>query len=153
MVDRDIDFNVLVPEIGLDTVRAAYAALTSIVTHRRVSRLRYASQLGMFNPDGSRTEEGFYFGIHYRSEAGEPWKIDVWTLLPPRPEIELRDRLRRALSPDMRAAILAIKREFKDDAHGPAASGVHSRHVYEAALDGVRTMEEFTVWLEAHGLL
>lgn len=115
-------------------------------------RLRYASQLGPFNPDGSRTEEGFYFGIHYRGEAAEPWKIDVWTLLPPRPEIELRDRVRQALQPDMRAAILAIKRELKDDARGLVAQGAHSRHVYEAALGGVRTMEEFMEWLRAHGV-
>ncbi len=150
MVCRDIDFNVLVAHVGADTLRAAYAAMTPVVVHPRVSRLRYASQLGQFNPDGSPVEEGFYCGIHYRAETREPWKTDVWTLVPPRPEIALRDQITRELSAEMRAAILALKREVQQDARY-AAAGVQSRYVYHAALEGIRTWAQFQHWLAHHG--
>jgi hypothetical protein len=39
------------------------------------------------------------------------------------------------LSAEMRAAILALKREVQQDARY-AAAGVHSRYVYHAALEG-----------------
>lgn len=150
MVVRDIDFNVLVPHVDAATLCTAYLAIAPIAVHPRVFRLRYVSQLGPFNPDGSRVEEGFYCGIHYRAENGEPWKIDVWTLQPPRPEIALRDEVRRALTPEMRADILFMKREMKRDPRYDAA-GIHSRHVYEAALEGLRTMEQFQRWLAEQG--
>lgn len=146
MMVRDIDFNVLVPHVDAATLRTAYLAIASIAVHPRVFRLRYVSQLRPFNPDGSRVEEGFYCGIHYRVENGEPWKIDVWTLEPSRPEIALRDEVRRALTPEMRAAVLVMKREMKSNLQYQAA-GIRSRHVYQAALSGVRTMEQFQRWL------
>ncbi len=146
MVIRDIDFNVLVPHVDAEIFHTAYLAIAPIAGHPRVFRLRYVSQLGPFNPDGSRVEEGFYCGIHCRAETGEPWKIDVWTLQPPRPEIALRDEVQRGLTPEMRVAILAIKREMKSNLQFEAA-GIRSRHVYQAALSGVRTMEQFQRWL------
>jgi hypothetical protein len=152
MVGRDVDFNVLVERVDGEVFETAYAAMRPLVMHPCVFRLRYASQLGPFNPDGSKVEEGFYCGVHYRTEAGDDWKIDIWTLEPPRPEIELVARMRQALDPAMRAAILAMKREIR--ATGCfAGTVVHSRHVYQAGLDGVRDMRGLRAWLTEQGLL
>jgi len=60
--------------------------------------------------------------------------------------------MREALDSEVRTAILAIKREIKAD---PAyrEAGVHSRSVYLAALEGVRTVGDFREWLEHQGVM
>lgn len=152
MVSRDIDFNVVVECADATILAIAHAALLPITVHPRVFRLRFASQIGPFNLDGSTVEEGFYYGIHYQTAVGDDWKIDVWTVQPPRPEIAQAERVRAALDTEMRAAILAIKREMKANSSF-RANGIHSRHVYDAALAGVRDMQHFERWLAEQGLL
>jgi hypothetical protein len=60
--------------------------------------------------------------------------------------------MRAALDPPMRTAILAIKRELKYDPVYSQA-GIHSRHVYLAALEGVRDLAAFRAWVDSKGLL
>ncbi len=147
MVARDIDFNVVVDSVDATTLATVGMQLLPILTHPRVFRLRYASQLGSFNPDGTAMEEGFYSGIHYRTAAGDDWKIDVWTVQPPRPEIALRDRVRAEFTCEARLAALRIKRRLRTEV-SDVVRGVHSRHVYAAVLGGVREWKQFERWLE-----
>lgn len=146
MVSRDIDFNVLVDRVDAEVLAIAYGLLLPILKHPRVSRLWYASQLGRFNPDGTVEEEGFYCGVRYRTDAGEDWKIDIWTVQPPRPEIALVHRMQAFLTPELRLAIMRMKQHVKGEP-SYARAGIHSRHVYDAALDGVRDPDEFRAWL------
>ncbi len=65
MVTRDIDFNVVVDRVDATTLATAGMQLLPILTHPRVFRLRYASQLGSFNPDGTAIARGERSSIRY----------------------------------------------------------------------------------------
>lgn len=150
MVWPDIDLNVLSTEPNPDRI---WAAIRPLASHPWVKKLRWTNERGPFNSSGQLQDDGYYLGIHVRPDgtnAGEYWNLDCWFLpsAPPRPEIELMNRMHQEMTPEMRLAILCFKDTW---CHEPAyRHAVHSIDIYKAVLDyGVRTPDSFAEWLKA----
>ncbi|MCM1301880.1 MAG: phosphoglycerate mutase family protein [Bacteroides cellulosilyticus] len=136
---RDIDFHLYSSPVD---VARSFAAVARLAAHPRVVRASYADLL--------ETEERcLEWHLVYREPSGEEWTIDLI-------HIErgsrydgyferMAERIRGALTPETRGAILRLKGETPADEHLPGIL------YYMAVLrDGVRSMSEFRRWLEAH---
>lgn len=104
---------------------------------------------GHFENHLSDPDKALYWRIDYRDAVGEAWKIDMWSAPDdyPLPRGEhLVGPLRRALTPELREAILRLKSWRK-------AAGVSflSIDLYRAVVDGgVRQPEDLALWLSAN---
>lgn len=148
MVWRDIDLAVSSP--GLDIERA-YELMRPLYTHPRVKQVRYLNESSLYNPTGLQLHERYYFAVHYDSQAGSEWKIDIsfWLGEGIHPE-PVQEALEQQLTPETRLAILWIKDiwyrlpTYRHD--------VCSTHIYDAVLQhGVRTPGEFDGYLVRQG--
>jgi hypothetical protein len=146
MVQPDIDVCVLAAAFDPDAV---FLAARPLASHPRVQKLQFWNEAGTFMPEG--LDEGYYWGVHYVAEDGEPWKLDAWFWRSDAPasDVDHAEMMRRRLTPETRRAILWIK----DLARTPSAFGpepVRGIDVYEAVLDhGVRTPAAFAAYLAA----
>lgn len=148
MVDRDIDFDVILP----DESQLSYDMRS--VIGEKLLRLPQLRGLQMSDPHhfpvGSKHQiDGIWFGLTMISEhTNERWNIDIWFLRSgsnAEQDDELSDRLRH-LSDSDRETIVAIKQACLDA--GKKEKGATSAQVYAAVLDhGVRTYEEFVDYL------
>ena len=149
MVWRDIDYNVLCDAWSADR---AFEAVRPLAAHPRVRKLRYSNETGPFNATGDFSDEGYYWGVRYRSPAGDDWELDLWFLPAPapRPELRMIETCARRLTPDLRLAILWIKDEWRRrPTYGRAVLSVD---IYDAVLDhGARTPAQFAAYLRARG--
>lgn len=98
-----------------------------------------------------REQGGVKVGIDAYPGVSGNWSIDIWlTDRVERTGFDLVDRLKRAMRPEHRDAILCIKREYHR--HGRLRDGF-STLIYEAVVDqGVRTIEEFHRFLSRRDL-
>ena len=134
MVWRDVDFGVDAP--GL-TAEAAWETMRPVLA--RCSSLRYAN-------DHAERRHYFVMGI-------EGWKVDVslwFTGMPPGVEA-FQAELPARLTQESRLAILRLKDVWHRMPQYP--EDVSAWEIYDAVLnDGVRTADEFDVFLAERGL-
>lgn len=136
IVKRDIDIHLLVdaPDLLAVTDRVYHALLD----HPRVHEVRISDY---------RAEGAVKLGIDAHAGPSGVWSIDIW--ITNRVETTAFDYTRallQRLTPEHRAAILAIKRAYH--ARGELRDGI-SRRIYDAVVDkGVRDEDEFRRYLE-----
>ena len=90
---------------------------------------------------------GLYWGIQTKELSKGGWKIDLWGVTPEVCAERLGhcQMLKRQLTPALRAAILAIK---GDVCRHPAYRDIiTSQDVYDAALAGARTTQDFWTYV------
>lgn len=145
MVGRDIDICVVCDTWNSDV---AFEAVRPLASHPRVYRLNFWNQTGAFNPHANLTD-GYYWGVEYRAEAGEEWKLDLWfwSRGAPPADVEHLQELKRRLTPETRLAIVWIK-DVHHRLHPYSEHDVSSIDIYDAVLDhGVRSPSEFGAYL------
>lgn len=138
------------PDIDLEVfcerprIEDGFAVVSALALQPGVWKVRFSNELD--GPDC-----GLYWQLRYRdpgSATQEVWKIDMWLLghdCPGPVARDLIEPMRRALTTETRAAILAIKRDTL------AELDVHGIDVYRAVLDdGVRDTAHFRDWLTTH---
>ena len=150
MVWRDIDFSVGCPRL---TLVQAWDALRPLLINPQVSRLDYRNQTGERSPTEDPADQRLYVVLHYESEPGTEWKIDLslWTVEAPAGPGALLADLQRRLTDETRLAILWIKDVWHRLPVYPEEIG--GFEVYDAVLNhGVRAPEEFDIYLRQRGL-
>ena len=148
MVWPDIDTAVSSPGLTIDQVMET---MRPVYVHPRIKRVRYANEVGRFNPTGLALDDRYYFGVYYHASTGTEWKVDIsfWSSVEEHPE-PFHEALARQLTGETRLAILWIKDvwyrlpTYRDQ--------VYSVDIYDAVLThGVRTPAEFDEYLIEHG--
>ena len=139
MHNLDIDFHVYSDPFVLAD---SFAAMAALAQNSRIRRIEYMNLL-------DTDEKCLEWHAWYQADGGEPWRMDLIHILKDSRYAgyfeTVAERIRAALTPETRRAILAIK-----DAgiHGPK---VMSIRIYQAVLrDGVRNHEEFQQWAKDH---
>lgn len=148
MVWRDIDLAVSSPGMSLERV---FEVMQPLFIHPRVKRIRYSNESGTFNPTDLLTDERYYFGVYYNTQAGNEWKIDVsfWLMQGIHPE-PIHDAMKYQVTPETRLAILWIKDVWYQ--LPTYRNEVYSTDIYDAVLQhGVRTPREFDRYLAQRG--
>lgn len=139
MDHRDIDFHIYSTEFRLAD---SFAAIAELAENPRITRITYDNLL--------RTEEQCVeWHAWYRDDSGDDWQIDMIHILEESPFAgyfeKVADRISARLTPETKAAILAIKHAL------PLEEKVPSISVYRAVLEGgVRTEDAFRQWLAAN---
>ena len=141
MRHRDIDFHVYSQRFELAD---SFAAMAQIARHPGVQKIAYANLL-------ATEERCLEWHAWYADQEGALWQLDLIHLLDDSPFAghfeRVADRVRAALTPETRSAILAIKDGLPDD--GEKVMGIE---VYQAVLrDGVRDLAAFRRWRAARG--
>ncbi|HYN93249.1 MAG TPA: hypothetical protein VES42_05330 [Pilimelia sp.] len=143
MVRADLDVTVVCPTLAAGTAEAVAQLGARLAVHPRVRQVQLRDDTGDWNTDPGYPD-GLYLGVQYRSPQGRDWTLDIWFVDEPdrQPDLAHLRSLPPRLTPDARAAILAIKDGWAD------RGDVRSVQVYTAVLDhGVRTPEQFAGWL------
>lgn len=132
---RDVDFHIYSNPF---TISASFEAVGRIASHPHIRSVAYANLL-------DAEDRCLEWHATYSPDGAESWQIDMIHLHPESPYVgffeDVADRIERALTPETRCAILAIKDAV------PAGQKVMGIRVYQAVLrDGVRTWDEFRAW-------
>jgi hypothetical protein len=149
MVWRDLDVMFTAPDASAAQVLAALARLAA---GGRLLAADFRDERGPRRPTAATSDERFYVVCGYDWPAGK-WKIDitVWLHAVDRSMRRDAERLATHLGREDRLAILQIKDVWHHKPTYPDQVG--GLDVYTAVLDdGVRTPQEFAVWLKARGL-
>jgi GNAT superfamily N-acetyltransferase len=137
MVARDIDLEVVCER---PSIAPCFRVAASLAELPAVPHVRFANDLAGPN-------QALYVQVRCTDAAGAAWKLDAWVRAADHPgplSRTLREAMRRVLTPEARAAILALKEELTARP-GPPVSGIA---IYRAVLDGgVRTAGEMADWL------
>ncbi len=136
IVKLDIDIHLLVPE-GTDLLNIVDSIYHQLLDCERVREVRISDY---------REDHAVKIGIdRYPGKSGD-WSIDIWvTDKAEETAFEYVDRIRRALRPEHREAILGIKNYYYE--LGQLRDGM-SVLIYEAVIgNSVRTVEEFKRFL------
>jgi hypothetical protein len=138
MVAPDIDMEVYTET---PTIEAGFAMMTDLARLPGVWKVRFSNELA--GPD-----QGLYWQLRYRDQAGEVWKVDAWLMSHHHPDAHWAERfveaMHSALTPETRWAILEIKEALQ----GTGARGID---IYRAVLEGgVRRPAEFEDWLKQY---
>ncbi|GAA1076957.1 hypothetical protein [Nocardiopsis composta] len=146
LVRRDLDVTVACPRLDAAAHRAVADLGARLSRHPRVREVLIRDDTGAWNTDPAYPD-GLYLGVRYRSPQGRDWTLDLWFVDEPerQPDLAHLRELGPALTPRLRAAVLAIKRALLDRPGPGTPAGSH--RVYRAVVeDGVRTPEEFDAW-------
>ena len=135
-LDPDIDLEVYCPQV---LIEHGFTVLAQAARNPAVKETLYQNHLD--GPDGA-----LYWRIRYAAQNGEIWKIDMWSAADnyalPRGE-HLVAPLGRALTPDIRRAILELKAWRAE-----TGTSFLSIDLYRAVIDGgVRTPDGLAAWL------
>lgn len=134
MVARDIDIEIYCDSPAVDP---GFEIVSELARQDAVWKIRFSNELG-------RPDQGLYWQIRYRATEPKVWKIDMWLLGHDHPgprSLDLVEPMRRVLTDETRAAILAIKETLLGE------TDVHAIEIYEAVLDyGARSVDEFRAW-------
>jgi len=119
-------------------VAGSFQAVGQIASNPRLRSVSYQNLL-------DAEDRCLEWHANYVSSTGEPWRIDMIHIHPESRYVgffeDVTDRVERALSPETRYAILAIKNAV------PPGQKVMGIRVYQAVIrDGVRTYAEFCDW-------
>jgi hypothetical protein len=145
VVEPDIDLEIYCVQ---PRVEDGFAVVSHLALVPGVWKVRFSNELQGPDP-------GLYWQVRYRDpaasaeQAQEVWTIDMWLLADdyagPR-SADLVEPMRRALTPETRAAILQIKEAFL------GREAMHGIDIYRAVLDGgVRTPEAYERWIAGQG--
>jgi hypothetical protein len=137
VVALDIDIDIYSDD---PIIEQGFAVMSRIAGLPGVWQVRFSNEL-----DG--LDQGLFWQIRYRDEAGSVWEVDNWLLAHSHPHAHLADKfanaMQRALTDETRRAILEIKEALLGEA------GMRSIDVYRAVLEGgVRSLSEFKQWME-----
>lgn len=148
MVWRDLDVTVACERLDVDGVLSVGRA---VARSPRVRQARFRNDTGHWNTDPAYPD-GLYWGVEYRTAAGDTWSLDLWFVDEPdrQPDLAHLRALPPLLTPEARVAVLRVK----DAWHGRPEYGrtVTSWDVYDAVLHhGVRTADAFAAHLAARG--
>ncbi|MBN1402648.1 MAG: hypothetical protein JXA74_17540 [Anaerolineae bacterium] len=140
MVALDIDMGVVTPN---PRPEHGFAVVSEVARIGGVWQVRYRNQLE--NP----ADPGLYWGIHYRDESDQVWKIDTWFLPMNHPHVGLMERqveaFDKALTDEMREIILMIKEAVCGD------QALRGMDIYQAVLQGgQRDVEGCRQWVAEH---
>jgi len=135
----DVDFHIYSDPLRIE---ASFQAVGRIAAHPRVSGVVYQNLL-------EAEDQCLEWHASYTTEGGEEWRIDMIHMHPKSRYAgvfeNVADRIERALTPETRGAILAIKNAV------PGGRKVMGIRVYQAVIrDGVRTYPEFVDWEASH---
>ncbi|MGI9645376.1 MAG: hypothetical protein ACR2O6_08725 [Ilumatobacteraceae bacterium] len=147
MVWPDLDMTVVCER--LDPIELHLAAGT-LIGHPRVRLLTFRNDSDQWNADPATYPDGIYWGVEYRDDE-HTWNIDIWfvTDADRQPDLRHLRELAPRLTPETRAAIITIKREWAG--RPEFRDSVTSFDIYTAVLDhDVRTLEAFAAHLEQH---
>jgi hypothetical protein len=148
MVWPDIDITISHPGLSIDRVMEV---MTSVYVHPRIQRVRYANEVGRFNPTGLALDDRYFFMVYYHASTGTEWKVDIscWVSVKEHPE-PFYEAVARQLTEETRLAILWIKDVWY---RLPAyRTQVYSVDIYDAVLNhGIRTPTAFDEYLIKHG--
>jgi hypothetical protein len=150
MVWRDLDFNILCPHPVPDFI---FETMKPLMIHPRVTKLHYHNDTGQYAPAELQGDERYYFVVYYKSEAEHEWKIDLsfWLSDAPRNQLAYLEYLAQQLTDETKLAILWIKDVWSRLPTYPYQVG--GTDIYDAVLEhGVRTPEQFRIYLLEHGL-
>jgi hypothetical protein len=150
MVWRDLDVGARCPQPSAEHV---FETLRPIMIHPRVHEVLYREETGPRSPSGEPQDQRYYFVIRYLTAASQHWKIDisVWLTDAPRNQLRHLEYLAQHLTEETRLAILWIKDVWHRLPTYPYE--VSGTDIYTAVLDhGVRTPEQFAVYLKERGL-
>lgn len=138
MKHRDIDFH-----IYTDALEPAesFKAISQICSRPNVMRLEYRNL--------AATDEACLEWHVWCNLDGEEWQIDMIQILKGSQFDgyfeHVAERIKAALTPESRRAILALKQVT------PEAEHIMGIEYYQAVIaDGVKTYEQFTEWRKAH---
>lgn len=136
VVALDIDM-----EIYTDgpSIEQGFEVMSRIASLPGVWQVRFSNELN--GPD-----QGLFWQIRYRDEAGSVWEIDNWLVDHDHPHAhwgdKFADAMQKALTDETRRAILEIKEALLGEA------GIRGIDVYRAVLEGgVRSLSEFRHWM------
>jgi hypothetical protein len=144
MAWRDLDIHVVRPAIDQRGFFELGARIADVLSP---ARMHFRNELVMQTPGLPR---GLYWGVYLGDERTGAWKIDVWTSDDAgfRAVERFAERLRGALTDDVRAAILRIKAAVWD--HPQYRRSFSATDIYSAVVDeGVRDVDGFTAYLAA----
>jgi len=145
MVWRDLDVMVLVPS-GFGPAELV-SLLAELVALPGVARFEVHDERGPRSPTGQRRDERWHVPLVTDAESGG-WCLDLtlWLYDDHANLTRWHEDLRSRVTPEQRAAILAIKNAWHVRPEYPDV--VSGSEVYAAVLEGgVRTPEEFGAWL------
>lgn len=139
MKHRDIDFHVYSQRPF--SVGESFSAVARLAENGRVRQLSYANLL-------ETDEKCLEWHLSYEAAAEEIWQIDIIHILRESPWAfyfeSAADRIKAALTPETRRAILAIKDGL------PEGDKVPGIEIYQAVLrDGVRDLGAFQTWRQS----
>ncbi len=140
VVSPDIDMEIYCPELRIEH---GFEVLGACALHPGVTSAKFVNALAL-------RDKALYWQLQYLDEAGLEWKIDMRSAPSdydlPRSE-SLVEPMKRALSPDLRAAILDLKEARAAD----KALVCPSVDLYRAVIeDSVRTVDALKDWLRSH---
>ena|SRR5439155_4772926 len=146
---RDLDLMVFVG--GEFSSQDVVRLLLRIVERPGIVGFDYRDERGRRSPTGTACDERYHLVILVDRD-GHTWRLDLtlWLNDPHANITAWHDRLRETVTTDQRSAILRIKDVWHRLPSYPDHVG--GLEIYNAVLDdGVRTPDEFTTWLAAHG--
>jgi len=140
---------VVAPDIDIEifcetpAIPDGFAVLQACALHPRVSKAQFANKL-------AKPDQGLYWQLRYLGEDGQTWNLDMWSLRHDHPgpyAAALVAPMKQALNDEARHAILTIKEQVLSD----ISLHCGSINIYRAVLDdGIRTTEQFRLWLDQH---
>lgn len=159
MVYPDIDFTVINPEINSDQALELGRELLSTEGISNFQLNDFISSLReQYTKDGEGPPYGFCFQTKvYHEKSREDlgvwlWKLDIW-LMPEEPsEVNRTPGLESAdwfegRTEEEKDAMLLLKSQLWEMGIY-AKKGVASHHVYRAAIEGVRSIDDFMDWIK-----
>ncbi|MEN6407244.1 MAG: hypothetical protein ABFC77_12330 [Thermoguttaceae bacterium] len=136
----DIDMEIYCPTLRIEH---GFQVLARCAENPRVTSAQFLNRLN--TPDSA-----LYWQLHYQTDNGVDWKIDMWSAPEdyalPRGE-DFVQPMRDALTSETRAAILTLK-ESRAAGELPMFLSIDA---YRAVLeDGVRTVDQWRQWQHTH---
>ena len=136
---RDIDFHIY---SNIFSLANNFAAIAELAKNKRIKRIEY---LNLLDTDEMCLE----WHAWYLDEDNELWQIDMIYILKDSPYAgkfeQAADRIKAALTPETKEAILKIKYEIPED------KKIMGIDIYQAVIeDGVRNYSDFLKWKETH---
>jgi hypothetical protein len=116
----------------------------NLSTCLKPSKMNYRNELNGLSPHLPR---GLYWGT-YTTIVNEDWKIDVWAIDSSQFKQKQKEfaELQSKINETNRATILKIKSNFYQ--HPDYRKKFFSVDIYEAVFNGIKSSEEFSIWLE-----
>jgi len=139
-VAPDIDMEIYCPELK---VEHGFQVLAECVLNSRITSIQFVN--GLNTPD-----KALYWQLHYKTDDGVDWKIDMWSAPEdyplPRGEHFVQP-MRNAMTPEARLAILTLK-EARAAGELPMFLSID---LYRAVIEGgVRTPDQWLAWQQTH---